>query len=157
MEVMRIPILNRPILNLLILLLEEPCESRTVVPAVALGPEADPVVHRLVMGKLSEPGLGKVPKGVGGLGGAVGRMRRLLARKGAQSVGVVPFRGALGELSWVDALVVVNCGAVCRLVVGEADLVWLVNVQHVDMVVPTPRIGPSRLGVLIDDTRAVFA
>lgn len=72
--------------NLLILLLEEAHEAGAVVAAVALGPQADAVVFGLMVRELVEPDLGKVPQGVGGLGGAVGRLRRLLAADCANEV-----------------------------------------------------------------------
>lgn len=35
-------------------------------------------------------------------------------------------------------------------------MVGLVNVQHIDLVVPTPRVEHSRLGIFIHKARAVF-
>lgn len=157
-KVVGVLILNCAVGDLLILLLKEPHEARAVVASIALGPDADAIVTGLVIRELREPGLGKMPQGVGSLGGAVGCVCRLLAAKGANHGGQVEL-GQLGrEVGGLKAEAVVRevGRAVGGRVVGKANLVGLVNVQHIDLIVPAPRIQHRRLGIFIHEARAVF-
>jgi len=122
--------------DLLVLLLEEGRERGPVAPAVGLGPDADAVVVGLVLGELGEPDLGKVPQRAGGVLGAVGRGVLVLAGERADQVHPVLLRHAVGEVADGHGAVQLVVGAVGGDVVAEADLVGLVNVEHVDVVVP---------------------
>lgn len=160
MEIMRMLILNRPIQNLLILLLKEPQEARPIVPAVALRPQTDPVILGLVVRELGEPGLGKVPQSMGCLGRAVRCMRGLLTAERADVMCKISLRNTGREVSWGDCqvpqvLVVVD-GDVSGLVVREANLVGLVDVEYIDEVVPAPGVELCRLGVIANGAWAVL-
>ena len=156
-DVVRMLILNRAILDLLILLLEEPHEPGAVVSAVALRPQADLVVLGLVVRELGEPRLGEVPERVGRLRGAVGRLRGLLAGKRADLVREITLGNTRGEVRGRDGAVLEVDGSVGGLVEGEADLVGLVDVQDVDKVVPGPGVHVRGPGVLVDDAGPVLA
>ena len=47
-------------------------------------------------------------------------------------------------------------GAVGGYIVGKAYLVWLVNVEHVDLIVPGPRIEDGRAGIFGNEAGAVL-
>lgn len=159
MQVVRIFILNGTVLDLLILLLEEAHESRAVVTTVALSPNANLVVVGFVVRELGEPRLSKMPQGVSGLGGGVGGVRALLAAKGADLVRKVGLRDAIREVGGGhnpgSILLAVFDGAICWGIVREADLVGFVNVEHVDLVVPAPRVNFSSK-ILVQDAWAVL-
>lgn len=95
-------ILNRAIGDLFVLLLKEAHETRAVVASVALGPDADAIVAGLVVRELGEPGLGKVPQGVGSLSSAVGRVSGLLATESANHGGKVEVGDLGGEVGGLE-------------------------------------------------------
>ena len=163
MNVLRMRDINRPILDLLILLLEEPHEPWSIMSTIALRPKTNLVVIRLVGRKLKEPSLRKVPQRMRRLRGAIRRARGLLAgnrahpRRGVhlRHVGPVVLEVGHAGHKLVARGVEGDCD-VCEDVVGEADLVWLVNVEHVDLVVPAPGIEGCGGGVWVDEAGSVF-
>lgn len=149
---------NRTIGDPLVLLLEKSHEAWAVMAAVALCPDTDAIVVGLVVRELGKPGLRKMPQGVGGLSGAVGCVGLLLAAKRANHGSRVQIRYTLREICGFDAKPIareVGC-AVGWDIIGEANLGGLVDVQHVDLIVPTPGIKHGRLGIIIHKTRAIF-
>ena len=163
-HVVRMVHLDGAVGDLLVLLLEEAHEPGAVVPAVALRPQADAVIAGLVRGELEEEGLRKVPQRVRRLGGAVGGVAELLAGQRADAQRAVGLgHAALGEVRGRDLdaarllrLVAQGDGAVCGFVVREAHLHGLVDIQHVDVVVPAPGVEARGRGVGIDEAGAVL-
>jgi hypothetical protein len=88
----------KTLINPFVLLLEEPHEAGSVLTAVALGPEADPVVVRFVVGKLREPYLGKVPQRVGSVCRGVGRAREPITACGTDTVGGIHLGYTVGKV-----------------------------------------------------------
>lgn len=162
MHVVRVLVINRSVLNLLVLALEEPHEPRPVVATVALRPEANTIVVGLVGRELEEPSLREMPQRVRRRRRAVGRVGHLLAGKGPRVVGEVVLGDPVGEVLRRDDVGFLEVAgpqmqrAVGGLVVGEADLDGLVDVKHVDLVVPAPGVEEGGLGVLGDHTGAVL-
>jgi hypothetical protein len=39
-------------------------------------------------------------------------------------------------------------------IVGKPGLIWLVDVEHINLIVPGPRVQSSRIGVDVDIARA---
>src|SRR4051812_12504960 len=122
--------------NLLILLLEESCERRTVATAIGLSPDADPIIMRLVFGELAEPSLRKVPERSCRVLSAVCCRSLLLTSRRTNIESVVLLRHSVGPVGKVPSAVNLVEGTVCRHIVAETDLIWLINVQHVHVVVP---------------------
>ena len=94
-----------------------------------------------------------------GLGGGVGGVRALLAAKGADLMRKVGLGDAIREVGGGhnpgSILLAVFDGAICWGIVGEADLVGFVNVEHVDLVVPAPGVNFSSK-ILVQDAWAVL-
>lgn len=153
-------VINGTINNLLILLLEETEESRSVVTTIALSPQIDTVVVGLVVRELCEERLSKVPQSMGSIGSGVGSRVLVLARVGTETGSQVTRGNALREISRDEGLAIFTSVQVDSHiggdVVGETDLVGLVNVEHVDVVVPAPGVVDSGLGVFSDKARAVL-
>lgn len=149
---------NRAIGNPLVLLLEKPHEPWAVVAAVTFCPDADAFVAGLVVRELGKPGLRKVPQGVGGLSSAVGRVGLLLAAECANHGRQVQIWYTLREICRFDAEAISRevGRAVGGDVIGEANLGGLVDVQHVDLIIPAPGIEHSRLGIVIYKAGAIF-
>ena len=144
MEVLGALLLRAAISDLIILLLKEAKESGAVVSTVTLGPETDAIVGGLIEGKLKEPSLGKMPQGMSCLLRAVGGVRIDLAAEGANVASKVGRRNTISKVSWSD-LVSLSLkrsveGAVGENIVGESDLVGLVQIKHVDFIIPTPGV-----------------
>lgn len=158
MNEMSVFIGNRTISYPLVLLLEKSHKAWAIVAAITFCPDTDAIVAGLVVRKLGKPGLRKVPQGVGGLSGAVGCVGLLLAAKCANHGSQVQIWYTLREVCGFDVKPIareVGC-AVGWDVVGEANLGGLVNVQHVDLIVPAPGIEHGRFGVVIHKARPVF-
>jgi len=158
MQLMRPLLQALSAIDLVVLLLEEAHEPRTVMAPVALGPQADAVIPSLVVRELEEPRLQKMPQRVCGLRRAVRRAVLLPAAHGANHEGHVRVWHTLGEVGRLDDETEVGGreGRVGRHVIGEADLVGLVDVEHVDLVVPAPRVQRRGFRVGRDEARSVF-
>lgn len=153
-------VINGTINNLLILLLEESEESRSIMATITLSPQVDTVIVGLVVRELGEESLSKVPQSMGSIGSAVGGRVLVLARVGTEPGSQIALGNALREISRDDGLAVLTAVQVDSDIGGdvvrETNLVGLVNVEHVDVVVPAPWVVDSRLGVFSDEARAVL-
>jgi hypothetical protein len=158
--VMRALLINRAIINLLILLLEELEEPRPVMTPITFSPQTHSVIMRLVPWELSEPSLGKVPQRVRSMHSRVSGLPQRLATHRANIKGVILLRNAVGEVCWDHlfefALLEEVYSDIGEDVVREANLGRLVKIEHVHLVVPRPWVQVGRVRVCTDKTRAVF-
>ena len=120
--------------------------------AVRLCPNADLIVVRLVSGKVLKPDLSKVPKGPSCVCRAIGTGVEELAWKGAHEEGVILSRHSTGEVRNDHGTGSVRqiLRPVCKDIVRKPSLIWLVNVQHIDFVIPRPGIEGGRIGIKVD-------
>src|SRR5271170_5487383 len=120
--------------------------------AVRLCPNADSIVVRLVSGKGLKPDLSKVPKGSSCVRRAVGSGVKELAWESANKEGVILCRHSTGEVrdNHVAGSVRQILCPVCKNIIRKTSLIWLVNVEHIDFVVPGPGIEGGRIGVKVD-------
>lgn len=140
---MRSFLLNRAIIDLLILLLEELPESWAVMPSIALGPQTDTIIVGLVSWEFREPSLSKVPQGMCSMHSGLCSRFQGLAAHSTNEKGIVLLGNSVSEIGRLNvATFVFWCseidGDVCQDIVREPDLSWLIEVQHVYLVVPRP-------------------
>lgn len=102
--------------------------------AITFRPDANSVIVRLIIWKLKEEGLSKMPKSVGCLDCRVSSLRVFLAAKCPNTACQVGFGNTISEIGWNRvkpvSILIQNQGAVGRHIIRKADLIRLVNVQH---------------------------
>lgn len=141
---------------------------------VRLSEQTDALVVWLVMWELLEECLSKMPHCNSSVLGAVGCLVATLRAHGAHEEGTVLLWHAIGEVCRLNGAfrltvrsqiyrdIGENIVAVSYLVekeqkvrngellvISKAHLVWLVNVEEVDLVVPRPLIERRSLGVIV--------
>ncbi len=95
-----------------------------------------------------------MPHGPRSVGRPVCSVVGVLRREGADIEGVVLFWDPVREV--LDGNFELIGSAVTGDIIGKADLVWLVYVQHVDFVVPRPGVQVCRIGVIVDHARPIL-
>ena len=161
MQLMRTLFGRESVINPAVLFLKKRKEFRPVMSPITLGPQTNPIVGWLVVRKLKEPGLGKMPERMRGLGGAVGRVRGFARTAHSDAICQVGFgNGAMAEVGGSglerNTHAVGTKRAVGGNVIGKTDLGRLVNIQHVHFVVPAPGVEICGLGVGGDKTRSIL-
>ena len=105
---------------------------------------------------LLKPSLCKMPQGPCCIRGTVCWTCRVLAGKCPHIKSIILLRNTAGKVIQSNISGQLVQSSVGQDVVGKPDLVRLVNVKHIDFVIPRPRIQSRWIGVNVHIARTIF-